>query len=61
MVGEHIARLFDILRTTHDLARQHLETYHGWCTDGNWHVSPLLRRETAATGPSFLAAATTSG
>ncbi len=28
---------------------------------GNWHASPPLRRETAATGPSFLAAATTSG
>ncbi len=27
----------------------------------NWHASPPLRRETAATGPSFLAAATTSG
>ncbi len=27
---------------------------------GNWYASPPLRRETAATGPSFLAAATTS-
>ncbi len=28
---------------------------------GNWHASPPLRRGSAATGPSFLAAATTSG
>ncbi len=28
---------------------------------GNWHASPPLKRETTATGPSFLAAATTSG
>ncbi len=28
---------------------------------GNWHVSPPQRRETAVTGPSFLAVATTSG
>ncbi len=28
---------------------------------GNWHSSPPLKRETAAAGPSFLAAATTSG
>ncbi len=27
---------------------------------GNWHASPPLRRETAVTGPSFLAAATNS-
>ncbi len=27
----------------------------------NWHASPPLRRETAAAGPSFLAAARTSG
>ncbi len=31
------------------------------CKVGKWHASPPLRRETAATGPSFLAAATTSG
>ncbi len=30
-------------------------------TDGNWHGSPLIRREAAASGSSFLAAATTSG
>ncbi len=29
-------------------------------TVGSWHASPFLRRETAATGPSFAAAATTS-
>ncbi len=28
---------------------------------GNWQTSPPLRRETAAAGPLFLAAATTSG
>ncbi len=28
---------------------------------GNWNASPALPRETAMTGPSFLAAATTSG
>ncbi len=28
---------------------------------GNWHSSPSLRRETAAVGPSFLAAVTTTG
>ncbi len=28
---------------------------------GNWHASPPLWRETSATGPSFLAVATTSG
>ncbi len=26
-VGEYTARMIDILRTTHDLARQHLKTY----------------------------------
>ncbi len=30
-------------------------------TVGNWHVSSPLRRETAVTGPSFLAEATTPG
>ncbi len=30
-------------------------------TVGSWHASPSLRRETAATAPSFLAAVTTSG
>ncbi len=29
-------------------------------TVGNWHASPTLRRETAASGPSFLAGTTTS-
>ncbi len=30
-------------------------------TIGNWYASPHLRRKTAATESSFLAAATTSG
>ncbi len=31
------------------------------CTDGNWHASSPIRRETAVNGPSFLGAATISG
>ncbi len=52
------ASLFTKSCCTHQPSRANSKTSYNV---GNWHASPPLRRETAATGPSFLAAATTSG
>ncbi len=49
-VGEHAARMIDILRTTHDLARQHLKTYEESETRVN---DPLRLEKPSQVGDSY--------
>ncbi len=51
-------RMFAKPRCSHQQSRANSKISYNV---GNWHSSSPLRRETAATGPSFLAALTTSG